>query len=175
MNAIHLIASLERFAHILPALVRDVSAGDAKWKPADGAWSILEIVTHLCDEEVDDFRTRVRLMLESPEKDWPEIHPSRWAIERKYNEGDLRKAVDRFVREREASIAWLRSLKPPDVDWSIAHAHPTLGAIRAGDLLTSWAAHDALHLRQIAKRMYQMAQRDGGPEFSAAYAGEWGA
>src|SRR5436189_6415162 len=109
MNPTHLIASLERFAHILPALVRDVSAGDGKWRPADGAWSILEIVAHLCDEEVDDFRTRVRLILESPEKDWPEIHPSRWAIERKYNEGDLRMAVDRFVRERDASIAWLKT------------------------------------------------------------------
>lgn len=176
MNPTHLIASLERFAHILPALVRDVSAGDAKWKPAppDEVWSILEIVTHLCDEEVDDFRMRVRLTLVEPTRGWPPIDPPRWAIERKYNDGDLRMAVDRFVRERDASITWLKSLKPPGPDWSTAHVHPKFGAIRAGDLLTSWAAHDALHLRQIAKRMYQLAQRDGG-EFGAGYAGEWGA
>jgi hypothetical protein len=33
-------------------------------------------------------------------------------------------------------------------------------------------AHDYLHLRQIAKRMYQMAGRDAG-EYSTRYAGEW--
>ena len=40
------------------------------------------------------------------------------------------------------------------------------------DLLTSWAAHDALHLRQIAKRLFQLAERDGG-EYNSRYAGEW--
>ena len=170
MNTANLIESLERFGRSLPTVVERVSATDAKWKPADGAWSILEIVTHLCDEEVEDFRTRVRMILENPKKDWPEIHPSQWAIDRKYNEGDLRKVVDRFVRERTASIGWLKSLNDPD--WSIARANPKFRLIRAGDLLTSWAAHDALHLRQIAKRLYQIAQRDGG-EFSSEYAGEW--
>ncbi|MCH8165404.1 MAG: DinB family protein [Planctomycetes bacterium] len=59
MNLKRLIDSLERFAEILPAVVRGVTTEDARWKPADGAWSILEIVTHLADEEVEDFRTRV--------------------------------------------------------------------------------------------------------------------
>jgi hypothetical protein len=38
--------------------------------------------------------------------------------------------------------------------------------------MVSWCAHDALHLRQIAKRTFQMAQRDGG-RFTADYAGDW--
>jgi hypothetical protein len=38
--------------------------------------------------------------------------------------------------------------------------------------MVSWAAHDMLHLRQIAKRLFQIAQRDGDG-FSTDYAGEW--
>lgn len=171
MNARRLIASLERFAAFVPAIVRDVPDAGARWKPPDGAWSILEIVMHLCDEEVDDFRTRLRSTLEDHFRGWPPIDPPRWAIERKYNEADLHKAVDRFVRERLYSVEWLRSLG--DVDWSISHQHPKIGPIRAGDLLASWAAHDALHLRQIAKRMHQLAKLHAG-DYRIEYAGEWG-
>jgi len=171
MNAENLMNSLERFAGALPALVRDVADADARWKPPDDAWSILEIIMHLCDEEVDDFRTRIRLTLENPGQDWPAIEPERWARDRKYNEADLHRALDRFVRERHFSVEWLRSLG--DVDWTIAHTHPKIGTLRAGDLLASWAAHDALHLRQIAKRMHQLAQFHAS-EFRTEYAGPWG-
>ena len=171
MNHLKLIDSMERFGRSLPVVVKGVSVDDARWKPSADDWSILEVVRHLGDEEVDDFRTRLRLTLESPEKDWPGIYPSEWAVQRKYNEANLNEAVARFVNERAASIKWLRSLRA-DTDWTIAHVHPKIGPIRAGDLLAAWAAHDCLHLRQISKRLYQLAQRDGG-DFSVRYAGEW--
>lgn len=171
MDAATLIASLERFGTTLRGTVQDISSKDARWKPPDGAWSILEIIMHLCDEEVEDFRQRLDLTLRDPAAAWPGIDPPGWAVQRRYNEGDLRDAVDRFVRVRESSISWLRSLRNPD--WSKTHRHPKLGAIRAGDLLAAWAAHDPLHLRQIAKRMHQLAQRNAG-EYSVRYAGEWG-
>lgn len=170
MNATRLINSLESFGIALPAIVAGVSDEDARWKPPSGAWSILEIVRHLGDEEVDDFRTRVRMTLENPVEPWPPIDPEGWAVERHYNEDDFAAAINRFTRERTASIIWLRGLLSPD--WSQAHQHPKFGPIRAGDLLTSWKAHDCLHLRQIAKRMFEIAQCDGAP-FAIDYAGEW--
>ena len=85
----NLIGSLERFADILPNMVRGVSTDDARWRPADGAWSILEIVAHLADEEVHDFRARVELTLRDPTAPWPPIDPETWAIERRYNDDDL--------------------------------------------------------------------------------------
>ncbi len=44
--------------------------------------------------------------------------------------------------------------------------------MHAGTLFASWLAHDALHLRQIAKRMYELAVRDAG-SFDTKYAGDW--
>ena len=58
MNHQKLIASLERFGRMLSEVVRDVTPDDSRWKPPDGAWSILEIVRHLGDEEAFDFRER---------------------------------------------------------------------------------------------------------------------
>ena len=170
MNVVNIIDFLERFGLVLPVVVKDVSPDDAHWKPADGAWSVLEIVNHLADEEIEDFRARLKLTLENPGADWPPIDPPRWALERKYNEQDLQRSVLRFVDERRKSVRWLRSLK--GIDWSIARVHPKLSSIRAGDLLVSWAAHDALHLRQIAKRMHQFIVSCGGA-YSADYAGAW--
>jgi hypothetical protein len=172
MHPDRLIASLEHFCSVLPAVVRGTSDADARWKPAppESAWSILEIVRHLGDEEVDDFRMRLDLTLRDPQLEWPPIAPEQWAKDRRYNEDELARAVERFVQERAFSLAWLKSLRNPD--WNSTVAHPKLGSMRAGDLLTSWAAHDQLHLRQIAKRNWQLVRRDGG-EFTADYAGAW--
>jgi hypothetical protein len=171
MHPDRLIASLEHFCSVLPAVVRGTSDADARWKPADGAWSILEVVRHLGDEEVEDFRMRVELTLRDPTLPWPPIDPEKAAIARKYNEASFAEAVQRFVDERAKSVAWLKSLRNPD--WSKTKTHPKLGSLRAGDLLTAWAAHDHLHLKQIAKRKFQLAARDGG-EYEVDYAGQWG-
>ena len=66
---------------------------------------------------------------------------------------------------------WLATLEQPD--WTAAHMHATLGELRAGDLLASWAAHDQLHMRQIIKRRFQLLQREAG-DFNSRYAGPWG-
>ena len=167
-----LIDSLARFGCMLPAVVDGISDRDARWRPDEGGWSILEVVCHLADEEEYDFRTRVSLTLTDPNKEWPPIDPEGWALERSYNQQSFGESLERFTSLRRESVAWLRRLKNPD--WMLTHAHPKFGPFRAGDILASWVAHDYLHLRQIAKRMYELANRDAG-EFSSRYAGDWSA
>lgn len=164
------IHRLEQFSAILPVLVRSIPESDARWRPESGNWSVLEIVCHLADEEIDDFRQRVQLTLQDPGQAWPSINPTQAAIDRKYNEQQLTAALSRFVDERTESVRWLRSLDQPD--WNSTHHHPSLGPITAGQLLASWVAHDQLHLRQIAKRFYELASRDCTP-YSNEYAGVW--
>jgi uncharacterized damage-inducible protein DinB len=170
MDSDKIIQSLTRFATVLPALVDGISDADARWKPSDGGWSILEIIMHLADEETSDFRPRLERTMADPQEEWDPIDPEGWSKERKYNEANLKEAIARFITERRQSVTRLRNL--PKTDWTQERTHPKLGTLRAGDLLASWAAHDALHLRQIARRLYQITQRDAG-EFSTAYAGSW--
>lgn len=176
MNFIRVTERMATFPSSISCAVVAITPEEARFRPTSprypgGAWSILEIINHLVDEEVEDFRARLELTLCSPGAPWPPIDPERWAVERRYNERDVDESVARFVSERGRSIAWLRGMHGPD--WSATHVHPRIGPIRAGDLLASWAAHDALHLRQISKRLYELARRDC-EGYSAQYAGEWG-
>ena len=166
MNALPLIARLETFGHSLPVVVAGIAAADAVWKPPDGAWSVLEIVNHLADEDPRDFRARLSLTLRDPALPWPPGDPQQWARDGRYNERDLAESIGRFVAERRESVRWLRSLHTPD--WAQAHVHPRAGPLTAGSLLGAWAAHDALHLRQIAKRMHELAGRQfrGSPPYA---------
>jgi hypothetical protein len=165
-----IVASLRVNAQVVAAQVFGVDEAQSRWKPEPAKWSILEVVTHLADEEVEDFRRRVGLTLRSPEAEWPPIDPPGWAVERRYNEGSVEEALGRFLRERAASVAFLAGLDDPD--WAQAHHHPRWGPIRAGDLLTSWVAHDHIHIRQLNRlqREFLVASVSG---YSPDYAGPW--
>lgn len=170
MDHVQLIARMRNTPAALKVLLAPISAADAKWKPAGGAWSILEIVNHLADEDRDDFRARLQSVMRDAAAPWPKTDPESWAIDRRYNERELGESLERFAHERELSLRWLAELDAPD--WSTAYMHPTRGPVYAGELLVSWPAHDALHIRQIAKRLFELAARDGG-KFGTDYAGEW--
>ena len=164
-----MIDRMDAFPGALAALLAVVN-DDAHWNPPHGGWSIVEIINHLVDEESEDFRTRVRMTLEDPSQSWPPIDPEGAAIKRRYNDRELGASLDRFASARAESLVWLRSLREPD--WTKTHTHPKWGEFRAGDIFASWCAHDALHLRQIARRLYELAQRDGAG-YETAYAGDW--
>ena len=172
MDAAQIIDRLRPTPGVVAALASTLPPEDARFKPPTGAWSILEIVNHLADEDRDDFRFRLKALLDG--EPWPPNNPEQWAVERKYNEQDLAESLDRFARERAESLRWLKSLNVPD--WHVSYPHPRVGPVPAGDLLISWPAHDALHIRQIAKRLFELAAREGAPDgFNTKYAGEWGA
>lgn len=172
MDASRIIRNLERLSPVLDALLAGINDDEARWKPPSGAWSILEIICHLVDEEREDFGARLRSTVEDPARTWPPIDPERWALERRYNERTLAEQVALLRDARRGTLSWLPALASSD--WSRTHNHPKFGPISAGDLLAAWAAHDLLHIRQLTKRRFELVGRDAEP-FSTRYAGEWSA
>ena len=175
MDATWMIDRLDRFPRSLAVLLEGVSDPDARWRPGDEHWSLVEIVSHLVDEDLDDFGTRLRLTIESPDEDWPLIDPVAAATERHYRDRSLATMLHEFAAVRRTKIGWLRTVV--DADWSTTATHPrlqhpTFGGMSAGDLLAAWCAHDALHLRQIAKRLHQLTDHHSGPH-AVGYAGDW--
>lgn len=173
MEPSEIVARLGANAAVIRSLASEVSDKQARWRPGEGKWSILEVVNHLYDEERDDFRTRLRLTLEDPTQDWPPIDPERWAVEREYNKRDPAESLARFLDEREMSIEWLRGLESPD--WRAAHVHPQAGSMTAGKILLNWLAHDLLHIRQLTRLHFEYVQREAlelGP-LGLRYAGDW--
>lgn len=165
-----LVDRLERFPLVLAALCGRVGSEAARWRARPDSWSLLEIVAHLEEEERRDFRVRIERTLRDPREPWPPIDPQAWVRDHAYQERDLNEVLRQFALERQSSVFWLRELPAPD--WSAVHEHATLGPLRAGDLLVSWCAHDALHLRQLARWTYERTLADAAP-YRADYAGPW--
>jgi len=164
-----MIEQLSSHARAIAALVQDVSDEQSRWKPDEGSWSILEVVNHLYDEERLDFRLRLDIILHRPTETAPPIDPQGWVTERGYNQRELSESLKNFLTEREASLAWLRSLDSPDWEQRV----PTpWGSISAGDMFTAWVTHDTLHLRQLVELHYAHVVRLGAP-YNGEYAGEW--
>ena len=161
---------LTQNAATIQSMVAWVSQEQAQWRPSADDWSLLEVVNHLYDEERLDFRVRLGLILQDPALPWPAIHPSAWVTERRYNERDLAESLGDFLRERQASLAWLDDLHNPD--FTLTATHPAGFVISAGDMLMSWVAHDMLHIRQLNELHYQWLGVQERP-FSPLYAGEW--
>ena len=169
MDLNYVIKRLAANAGIFEGLTKTVNSELAVWKPAPDKWSILEVVNHLYDEEREDFRQRLELVLKDPALVWPPIAPKEWVTTRAYSERDLAESLNNFLSEREKSLAWLRSLRSPNLE--SLHKREA-GSLRAGDLLASWLAHDFLHIRQITRLHWQYLTANANP-FQTEYAGPW--
>jgi len=170
MDPKFIITRLEANITLFKSLLSGMSHKEILWKPAPEKWSILEVVNHLCDEEKEDFRYRLRSVLENPDAAWPAIRPEEWVIERRYSQREYAPSVSHFLREREDSIKWLHGLTAPD--WQACHHHPQIGSMSAEMILANWLAHDYLHVRQIVALKYGYLA-DRAQSLSLAYAGGW--
>lgn len=166
----HAVTRLSRSAETIQSLVHHVEGEQAVWKPEAKQWSMLEVINHLADEESENFRTRFDLTLNRPEANWPDNDPQGWVTGRAYNSRALTESLERFLLERDKSITWLKGLASPNLEQ--AHHHPSFGAIHAGDLLSSWVAHDLLHIRQLTRLHYQWLEQISKP-YTVTYAGDW--
>jgi hypothetical protein len=169
MNLDYVIERMAANAAIFESLTKGMAIEQASWKPAPDKWSILEVVNHLYDEEREDFRQRLQLVLTDTALPWPPIAPQEWVTTRAYSERDLGQSVDNFLSEREKSLTWLRNLGSPKLE---SRHEREAGSLRAGDLLASWLAHDFLHIRQLTRLHWQYLTFSANP-FQTEYAGPW--
>lgn len=154
----------------IEALVRGFSLEEARWKPDPESWSILEVIKHLHDEELEDFRVRLKIILFNPEEPWSPIDPGAWVSQRRYNQQKLEASLNSFLDERGASLAWLHDLE--NADWQTACQAPWGGEIRAGDMLAAWVTHDQLHMRQLVE-LHRLLTAEKARPYRLDYAGDW--
>lgn len=164
-----LISLLDTNQTRIRSLLEGITQKQAEHKPHPDAWSMLEVINHLYDEEREDFRQRIKGLLENPDQDFPPINPQAWVKERNYNSRDFAGSLENFLKEREKSLSWLASLSAPD--WEHTY-HSGDFSIRAGDIFASWVAHDQLHMRQIIELQRDLTVRASTP-YQVDYAGEW--
>lgn len=163
------IEELSRNKDVFKELLTGLQKETYLWKQNPEKWCLLEIVCHLYDEEREDFRTRVKHVLETPHIPPPLFNPIIWVTERKYIEQDYNSKLTSFLTEREKSIKWLQSLQNPN--WENAYNHSKFGEMSAKMFFTNWLAHDYLHIRQILNLKFDYLKNLSNE--SLEYAGNW--
>ena len=164
-----LYQELVNSTEMIRMLLAGIGQAEAQVKPSRGSWSILEVVCHLYDEEREDFREHLDFILYRQHEEWHPIAPVAWVKLRKYNQQNFNSMKNKFFREREKSLTWLKSLK--NADWNTKYKNQW-GAFSAGDMFTSWVAHDNLHIRQLTELRRNRIERITQP-YEIEYAGEW--
>jgi hypothetical protein len=156
-------------AQVIRAFVERISPEQAQWKPDPETWSMKDVMEHVYNEERGDFRAHIKEMFHEPPQPWGALQPGWLPME------SCHQALEGFLAEREASLAWLRSLDAPD--WNLesrASFGPDGGemVLKAGDVLVSWVAHDFLHIRQMNELQFAWNEHQASP-YSVEYAGGW--
>lgn len=168
------VDQLKRNESVIENLAANLTREQAAWRPAVRAapprWTVVETVRHLIDIEVEDFRHDFELILFHPEERWPDFNIEEWRIERKYNDRDLQESIKQFVSERKKSIVWLQDLNSPDLDALHSGIGFSREPLRAGDILTSWVAHDLFHIRQLSLLRWDI-MCEWIPSYSPEYSG----
>ena len=149
MDHAYIIRQLEQNREVIYHLLKDATQEEYLWRPQPEKWCLLEILCHLADEELEDFRTRTQHVLETPEGQPPPIFPDTWVKERNYVEQDYEATLNRFLDERATSVEWLHSLLDPE--WENAYMHRVLGPLSGNLFLSNWLAHDQTHIQQIMR------------------------
>lgn len=164
-----LYQELTNSTEMILALLKGISQEESMIKPTPEAWSILEVICHLYDEEREDFRARLKSILTTPDNAFATIDPQRWVTDRKYSEQNFEQKQAAFFAEREKSLQWLKNLA--NADWGITHTDE-YGSITAGEMFSNWVAHDNLHIRQLVELRRAYIERITQP-YDIQYAGEW--
>jgi hypothetical protein len=160
---------LQNSTEMIRALLSGVNQEEARLKPDADSWSILEVTCHLYDEERQDFRDHLDLILHRREEEWQVIDPQSWVTERKYNEQSFAEMQQKFFGEREKSLKWLKGLS--NADWETSCTSP-FGSMKAGTMFASWVAHDNLHIRQLVELRRARIENITKP-CEIEYAGDW--
>ena len=165
----YIYQELVQNAESIRSLTADISQKEATLKSSPESWSVLEVVCHLCDLECEDFRPRLKKLLDGNVEKWAVIDPQGWVKARSYNSRDFYEMRNTFLAERRKSLDWLQTLSSPN--WEVLYSDDG-GSMQAGHLFVSWAAHDNLHIRQLVElrraRLVALAE-----PYELTYAGKW--
>jgi len=164
-NGLPCLDMLQATPEILRGLMTELTAEDARWKPAPDRFSVAEVLAHLSHSEGHCYRMRVdRFMSESrPEF---EADDAQMYLDL-YRGADPEDSFDHFEEQRETNVEHLRSL--PAGSGERVALHREAGEITLGQMLHEWAMHDLGHIRQIAELVRARKYLAGAGSLGASY------
>jgi hypothetical protein len=141
------VALIGRTPLVLRALLVGLPT-DVLEKPNPEGWSLRDIVAHLHDVEGVAFTERIGRMLREERPFIGSIDPPARLVAGDYASRSLNKVLDDLEHQRAEHVTWLLVLRHTEL--ARVGEHDTVGEIRVVDIAHQWAAHDMVHLRQVA-------------------------
>lgn len=142
------LAVLEATLAALSETTAGLSDADARRPEAPGKWSVVEVVRHLADSEVV-YGYRVRLIVAAERPAIPGYDQDAWADRLRYRDDRLDDALGDVTALRAMNLRWLRARTPEEL--ARVGFHSERGEESVGHVAKLLAAHDLVHLRQIAR------------------------
>ena len=126
------------------------AAAELRRRPAEGEWSVLELVGHLADAELV-MAGRYRWVLAHDEPPISAYDQDRWVDRLRHNEDDPRELLALFEALRRANLALWRGT--PAQERPRVGIHSERGPERLAQLFRMIAGHDRFHLAQMDRTL----------------------
>ncbi len=139
------------------AMLARHSSAHLRLPPAEGRWSVAQIVSHLADAELV-FAYRVRRILASPGSAIEPFAQNDWVESQHAAASDAHASLALFTAIRISMLRLIARLSDPELDAYGEHAERGRESIRY--LTSLMAGHDRNHLAQIEQFL-------GGPDAAA--------
>jgi len=121
-----------------------------KWSPAEGKWSVHEVIVHCADSETNA-ALRVRYLLAEKEPLIVGYDQETWARLFDYHGQPLEESLTAAAAARSRTVPLLRRMT--EADWAKEGRHTESGRYTAEDWLRIYAAHLEGHARQIERNL----------------------
>ena len=153
---------LRRTPATLDALLRGLPEEWAASNEGPDSWSPFDVLGHLIHGERTDWIPRARIIIEHGEARAFEPF-DRFAMFEESRGKSLDELLDAFARMRAESLRELEALNLTPELLEKRGAHPELGAVTLGQLLSAWVAHDLGHVAQVVRVLAKQYGEAVGP------------
>jgi uncharacterized damage-inducible protein DinB len=152
-------AILERTPQVLRVQLQGLPDPWLQDNDGDGTWSPGQVLAHLVEAEHNLWIPRMRAVLGG------EAFPAfdREGSIRRWESETLEELLNEFDRRRWSSLHHFSAAKLTDADLTRAGKHPEFGTVTLSQLLSTWTAHDLIHLAQITRTMARRYKDAVGP------------
>jgi len=142
------IAVLAATPDAAASAISNMSEARPRQPEKPGKWSVAQVLQHLADSEIV-FSWRLRLILAQDRPTLTGYDQDQWAQRLGYGEADAMTALQIFRALRHENLRLLRRASPADL--KRVGIHSERGEESIEHLRKLYAAHDLLHLKQIAR------------------------
>jgi len=143
----NLIAFLAETPTVVRQLIGELSADEARQRPAANEFSALEQACHLRDIERDGYAVRLHRLLGADEPVLPDIDGAHLARERDYQSQDFAAALEAFAQARSENMTLIKTLSPDQLQ--LGGTLESVGRVTLAQLLEMMRAHDEEHYAEL--------------------------